>query len=260
MTRPQWRMAGASVRGSSHENAGLPCQDAHLWTITSAGLVVGAVADGAGCASYGDLGATVAVSASVEAVSQTFAEEHGRVPLGEISDEKWQQLLTETLEVARNAVQAEAKARSLDTRDLASTLILFVASSEFIAGVQIGDGAIVAVELGGRAFCVTQPLRGEYLNETVFLTSDSSLATAQPTVWRGELAHLGAISDGLQMVALNISTASPHTGFFMPLFGLLEKEEDEIRVHDMLVSFLTSPRLRERTDDDVTLLLATLIR
>ena len=45
-----WRVTGASVPGVSHLRSGLPCQDAHAWRQEAGGVLIAAVADGAGSA------------------------------------------------------------------------------------------------------------------------------------------------------------------------------------------------------------------
>ena len=63
MDRPTWRALGASVRGTSHEKTGQPCQDAHCLELLPDGSLVAAVADGAGSAALGEVGAGVVADA-----------------------------------------------------------------------------------------------------------------------------------------------------------------------------------------------------
>lgn len=256
MSRHQWRVTAASVRGAAHEKAGLPCQDAHRWVAASEKVLIAGVADGAGSAPLAGVGAEVAAKTAVETACRRFSVLSS---LGEMGNAEWARLLTETLADAKMALGSEAKARSLPSSDLATTLIVVVATPDLVAAVQIGDGAVISVDEGGGMLCVTRPPAGEYLNETVFLTSSEALDFASPVVWRGRLRHLAVISDGLQMAALRMPAAEPHPGFFKPLFGFLEEQSEPGAAQEAVVSFLASSRLRERTDDDVTLILATLI-
>lgn len=50
----RWRVAAASVRGTTHEKTGQPCQDAHCWEQLPESVLVAAVADGAGSAALGE--------------------------------------------------------------------------------------------------------------------------------------------------------------------------------------------------------------
>jgi hypothetical protein len=248
-----WRVAAASVRGTSHEKVGQLCQDAHHWQKLPEGVLVAAVADGAGSAPLGKVGAIVASQTAVETICAADAK------LQLIQDEQgWQQILTAALAAAKTAVEAEAAVCGRPSRDLASTLIIVVATPELIAAVQIGDGLAVAGDRAGNTISLTAPQRGEYLNETTFLVSPRALDAVQVTLWYGETFNIAVFSDGLQMLAVNMSDGSPYVPFFSPLFQFMADMEDENEAKEQLAAFLRSPRITERTDDDLTLLLATL--
>lgn len=55
---PNWRVAGASVRGTGHVTAGLPCQDAHDVRVSlspdGVPLLIAVVSDGAGSARHAE--------------------------------------------------------------------------------------------------------------------------------------------------------------------------------------------------------------
>lgn len=245
-----WRVVSASVTGTSHEKRSQPCQDAHRWKLLANDVLVAAVADGAGSATLAEVGAKMAVEAAVATVCQY----QWSLP----DEEKgWQQLLSEAVQTARAAVEAEATIRETNPRDLASTLILVVATPELVAVAQVGDGATVVADGEGNIAALTVPPCGEYINETIFLVSPDAIATAQWQVWRGKLAQLAMFSDGLQLLALKMPEATPHTPFFSPLFRFAAQIQDEAEAQQQLESFLRSPRVTERTDDDLTLLLAS---
>jgi hypothetical protein len=278
MSTVVWRVAAASVCGASHERTGQPCQDAQNSVVLPDGTLIAAVADGAGSARLAEVGAAVAVRAAIEFFSAGPAEWHGHparesenattermgetpMPLGATAaqpdDEQHKAWLTKAVAAARAAVVAEAAARGAEPRDLASTLIVLLARPGLVAAAQIGDGAVVVAE-GGEGLCaITKPSSGEFLNETTFLTSPNADEQLQLAFWRGAVAHLAAFTDGLQMLALQMPGGAPHAPFFAPLFRFLAGQSDEAQARDGLTGFLRSPRLRERADDDLTLLLAT---
>lgn len=257
VNRLRWRVAGVSVRGASHERLGLPCQDAHQWANLSEELLLAAVADGAGSASLAEIGATLAVAAAIRSARERFTENSAA---GALTHLNWEALLSHTLSAARTALEREAEVRGMPLRDFACTLTLVAAGRDFVAAMQVGDGAVVVAEPDGVLLSIIRPFQGDCLNETVFLTSPDSVETAQPTVWQGRPAHLAVLSDGLQMTALRMPGADPHPGFFAPLFQFLSREGDGTLAQEALASFLASPRVRGRTDDDLTLLLATLVK
>ena len=242
---------GASVRGTSHVRNETACQDAHRWTHLADGTLIAAVADGAGSARYGEIGATVASRTCVEAIVAARA-----IATAPWSDGVWRTTIIDSIKACTAAVQAEAHARRVTVRDLATTLLIVVATNDAVYAAQIGDGAVV-VDLGNELLAVTGPKGGEYLNETTFIVSPDAMEQVQFQAWHGEAAHIGMFSDGLQMLALNMPAATPYPPFFAPLFGFISRLGDnEMEAKAQLTQFLGSPRITERTDDDLTLLLA----
>jgi len=61
-----WRVLAASVRGKSHEKVGQLCQDAHHWEKLPEGVLVAAVADGAGSATLGKVGLSLPTQTAVK--------------------------------------------------------------------------------------------------------------------------------------------------------------------------------------------------
>jgi hypothetical protein len=248
-----WRTAGISVAGASHRRTGFPCQDAHLCQQLAGGVLVAAVADGAGSAPRADVGSACAVRAAVkEAVNQL-----GGLGVGlPREDEDWHLLLRHVLQAARKAVATEAAARGWSLSDLATTLLLALATPDLVAAGQVGDGAVVARLDDNRFQAVTRPPVQEYVNETTFLTSGDPLGPVQVSVLRARPSGLALFSDGLQMLALKMPEGTPHPPFFAPLLRLVADIKDRSTAEEQLQRFFQSPRITERADDDLTLLLA----
>lgn len=252
MSDNKWRVVATSVRGTSHEKTGQACQDATYFRLLPHGVLVAAVADGAGSAALSDVGASIAAGAAVEAIRHRLA-----TPKVLEHDVALEILLRQCLEVTQKAVEEEAEERGMKVRDLASTLILVVATPELVAATQVGDGVAVVGDAMGNVMALTTPQRGEYVNETIFLIAPDAVSQAQQTIWRGPVGHIAIISDGLQRLALKMPEGTPHGPFFSPLFQFVSNLADEVEGKEQLEAFLNSPRVRERTDDDLTLLLAT---
>ena len=179
-------------------------------------------------------------------------------PSSELEEIDWKERLTDTLSAAKMAIEVEAAVQEVEIRELATTLILTLATSDFVAVAQVGDGAAVVEDKQGKIEAITQPEQGEYLNETKFLIGFDAVETAQINVWQGEPAHLAVFSDGLQMLALKMPEGTPHKPFFSPLFQFISTVTDQTDAQEQLESFLRSPRVTQRTDDDLTLILASL--
>lgn len=226
------------------------CQDAHHWQLLPGNVLVAAAADGAGSASQGKVGAMVAVETAIESLS---LKDITRDSLAD--DETVRSLLTEALLAAKKAVEDEAAACQKQPQDLATTLIIAIASPEMVAAAQIGDGMAVAKDHLGNLLALTIPDNGEYINETTFLTSPGALETAQMRLWRETIVNIGLLTDGLQMLALNMVVSEPHKPFFFPLFDFVKNAEDQAEAKEQLVKFLGSERITQRTDDDLTLII-----
>lgn len=248
-----WRCVAASVRGTGHDRTGQPCQDAHEWRLIGAQLLTAAVADGAGSAALSEVGARIAASSAVDSICKALV---AQLP---DSDRDWEHALKAAAQAARSAVEAEAERREMGVRELASTLILAAATPTGVFVVQVGDGAAVVRDIGGSLISITTPQNGEYLNETIFLTSPSAMETAQVAIWRGEPTHFALFSDGLQTIALTSREDAPYAPFFEPLFRFASGVMDQCSAEAELADFLRSPRFEQRTDDDLTLVLATVV-
>src|SRR5262245_2681209 len=166
-----WRLLGASVQGTSHLKTGIPCQDAHRYLELSNGVVVVAVADGAGSAKYADRGSSLAVDSAVTWLGTAL--ETLNVP----SESDCIDLLRGMIEEVRSHLEIACRESSngngsATLSDFATTLLVCFVTNSVVAACQIGDGAIVGLTDHGDVQTLTQPNHGEYINETVFVTSD----------------------------------------------------------------------------------------
>ena len=248
----RWKVSSTSVCGSSHEKLGTPCQDASFWSVQENNIFFAAVADGAGSASRSDVGAQIASQTAVEALKAETNLENRLLK----NPRTFKTVLVKALKSALRAVKEEAKTQGIKPRELASTLIVVIATPKVVATAQIGDGAAVIQTQNNELIALTTPDNGEYVNQTTFLISPKAISTAQLHIWHGPPTHIALFSDGLQMLALQMPFGKPHAPFFSPLFAFISKAGATAQAQ--LTSFLQSPRVKERTDDDLTLLLAAL--
>lgn len=250
-----WRIIAASVCGSSHERDQQPGQDSFCWNILTENILVAAVADGASSAELGGIGATIAVQA-VTKILTAFKVVNSLASTLDNANE----LMTEVFQHARLKVEQEAVHLKVDLRQLATTLIVVIATQQEVIASQIGDGGAVARDTDGTLFSLTVPDNGEYANETTFLTAPYAMTKLQTKAWHGKIAQIALFSDGLQRLALTKPTYSPHVPFFNPMLRFAAEADNIESANTILEDFLRSPRVRNRTDDDATLLLASLNR
>lgn len=258
-----WWIVGASVAGTSHLKNGQGCDDASDYCQLPDGSLVIAVADGAGSSSRSAEGAAhtvrVALSTALTLLSQQPAL---------TSAEQWLEMLGAVVTSVRTSLEELAvgsvihpdsqliETQELTTsglRDLATTLLLTVVTSQWIAAAQIGDGAVVVQYADGTMHALTEPDHGEYINETSFITEDDYLNHLQYKALQIRVRSVALLTDGLQMLALDVVTNTPYEPFFVPLFRFAaEADAPQAKLKD----FLESERVCSRTDDDKTLVLA----
>jgi hypothetical protein len=171
-------------------------------------------------------------------------------------EDGWRGVFQSTFSLAREALDTEARRCQQAVQDFATTLILVIATSHLVAAAQIGDGAVVVADDMGNLFALTEPQHGEFANETRFLTSDNMLASMQVQVWQGYPRHLALFTDGLERLILSRPGNTPYRPFFHPLFRFTADLIVARAGQEHLARFLRSDRMRARSDDDLTLVLA----
>ena len=230
----RWRALGASVAGAGHRARGTGCEDAAAFDVGPPLLL--AVADGAGSARCAARGSSVAVAVALAALRAGATA-------------------GDALLCAREALEDVAVADGVDLGDLATTLLVVRVDGGLVETAQVGDGAVV-LRRGGDYEVPAPDAKGEYLTETCVLTSSAwraSMRTA--TVPADGVDGLAAMTDGLQLVAFEMATGTPHAPFFEPFLAFV-RDDGPV---DQLEAFLASDRVAARTDDDVTLVVASLV-
>jgi hypothetical protein len=247
-----WRLVYASAIGTSHTLTGTPCQDscwAHVDRLADDQLLLSVfVADGAGSAAKGGEGGELAIEAAASFIAQ-------RVDQGEFSLSDG--LATDLVIAVRSRLNAAAEAEGRKVRDFACTFLGVLSTATGSLVLQIGDGGVV-LDAGAGLEVAVVPMSGEYANMTHFVTDEDALTALVIKTYPTRIKRVAAFTDGIQRLALNLATNTPHEPFFAPFFNGMTRaiadQEDEL--HGLLVRFLNSGPVNERTDDDKTLALA----
>jgi hypothetical protein len=175
-----------------------------------------------------------------------------------VSDEAgWRAVMDEVLRASRAAVRKEAEARGVPVRELASTLLVVLLGPDVTVAVQVGDGAAVVRSGEGTLDMLARPQRGEYQNEVTFLTSSGAKASAQFAYRPGPVQAVACLTDGLELLAFEGPARAPFAPFFRPLFDFFTAQADAEAARTALEATLTDHRVRDRTEDDVTLVVTT---
>src|SRR5262249_11494427 len=103
------------------------------------------------------------------------------------------------------------------------------------------------------------PQSGEYANSTNFITANNFDQRLEFVSTHAGFSDVALLTDGLERLALHFDSQTPHAPFFDPFFRALRATEDYQVLNEALAKFLASDSVRERSDDDKTLILASRI-
>ena len=253
-----WKATYYYAKGTWHEKHNIPCQDyAHYYP--SDKVILGAVADGAGSAKYADIGAQLAVDNILEYLKQSQEKFSKKSEFNNSSfnEKEAKQLFYDGIQqTVIPALQKKAQEKQCSINEFACTLIAFIATPNCITAMQIGDGFLVLSLNNKKDYqLLLKPDKGEFVNETKFVTSKNVLSTLNFKFLSGTPKFICASTDGLEKVAIRLSDLTPHAPFFDPLKTYLEQTKNPESNKQYLEQFLNSDRLNSRTNDDKTLLL-----
>jgi serine/threonine protein phosphatase PrpC len=255
-----WKFIARSAVGVSHIEQQIPCQDYTNYSLLNKGdVAIGAVADGAGMARHSDVGAKIVVETVLSALQDkskflTLAE------LRQYNQHQTRKLFEAVFHKAVGALKQEAQNQGCAFYDLACTIVAFLATPEWLGAMQIGDGFLITRLQEKDYHLLFQPDKGEFINETTFITSKSALEEMQVEVLSGKQEFICASTDGLERVAIRMRDWTPFPPFFRPLEEFIKQTENPEAEDQYLLDFLNSERLNARTNDDKTLLLGQFIR
>ncbi len=180
-TPTEWRVIGETVPGASHIRSGTPNQDSIFYVRESSREtpIVLSVADGHGSAKCfrSDRGSHFAVKKSVQLISDFLDERRGLFDIAEIENckeyltkefiKRWREVVEEDIkkepftekefEVLTEKSGAEAKTLVEENLLLAygTTSLTVAIEDEFVVYMQLGDGDILNISVGGE---VVKPL------------------------------------------------------------------------------------------------------
>ncbi len=264
----EWRVAGRSVRGATHERNGLPNQDAIHWLPASGrgSSAVLAVADGHGSPRYSrsHIGAALAVERGAQLVNEFLSSQAGvdNLSLIKHAAEEWlpRALVRNWSEAVDQHLKTDPLSPPLPSNvqtgaesliPYGATLLVAAVTERFICYLQLGDGDILTVNDRGE---VSRPLvRDERLlgNET------TSLCAAD--AWRDFRVNFQPLTQSHPALVLLSTDGYPNSfrdesGFFKVGSDLLQmiQERGLARVEADLAGWLLDST-RAGSGDDVTL-------
>lgn len=255
---PSWLLTRASVRGYSHINSGAPNQDCvHSCTSSDGAMFSVVVSDGAGSAPRSHEGARLACEHLAPRILEIGLELQRR----SLHRSKLEARLREHLQQLRERIAGLGGALS----DFHCTLAMGVLGNAGGFVCQVGDSIALssrfrAVRDGLLDFFpesdtqVFMPDRGEYANETHFITEKDWTEHLRVHPLEPGLDSLLVMTDGAMDVAM--VRGRVFRGFLSNLVGQLltmPKAEERDR---LLGEWLDDPRTRKATGDDKTMFIA----
>lgn len=248
----QWRIAQARSCGTSHLAESKPCQDFCLVDFVFAGeepnCLLIAVADGAGSAAMSEIGSHVACSAGIRHLKSCSDQLHDLTNA--------EKIIRASFFEARRDVEEEATRQKVESREMATTLLLAVVTPDFAVFGQVGDGVVIYGEPG--ELHAAHWAEQEALNLTNFITGEPLDETLVVRLIREPIHRIMCSTDGLTQILLDYRAKVPHTPIAERLFSTCSSATDPLSLSEDLQKFLDSDVVNERTDDDKTLVIAIL--
>jgi hypothetical protein len=228
-------------------------QDAHVCAVVPGKkeIFVSVISDGAGSADFGGQAASLAC----RTISQSVVR-HVRL----VSSLPSNYQIEDWVDAARDQIIATALRRSVSPRDFASTLILSISDGEETIIAHVGDGCTVLRDkVSAEWLAPSWPAHGEYASTTHFIT-DEPTVQLRITRYSAPIDALVSFTDGLERLALDFVGCKPFTPFFItltrPIFQLPQPGRSQ-EISKQLALYLDSEAINNRTDDDKTLVIAT---
>lgn len=256
----RWVTVGASVPGSRHRLLEEDKQDAMRVNLADDHLAI-AAADGAGSAPRSAQGADVAASQFSSAMRRW---KDTRPMTEKVSHQQVSQAVADAFANAAEQVKRTAQSQRRELRDYHTTLVALACAGDHGAVRHTGDGGVITLDRLGRLHLVSPPQRGQYVNETRFITMPGAPAQGQPAEL--EVANLAALvifTDGMETLLLD-REQRPSCRSAGSLIRWAQRwvteERDPQQAADGLREYLLSDEIARKTDDDLTVCIAIPLR
>lgn len=236
-----WKIVQCAVQGRGHIKEYIPCQD-KTYYYTKDDVTVMALADGAGSAKLSHFGAehiTQFICADlVENFDLYFSNDNGVAVKKELDNK------------IKHQIAELAKELKCGSRDLASTLLTVAVKDNQYILLHIGDG-VIGYSKSNELKIASQPENGEFINTTIFTTSEDTLQTMQ--LMKGKLGQINGfilMSDGTETSLYNKreNRLADALGKIMKMMSFIPANKIETQLTDSFYSVI-----RNATTDDCSI-------
>lgn len=232
-----------AVQGLGHIKADIPCQD-KTYALEAKGVASIALCDGAGSARLSHFGAAAVSEGLCQLMSESFDEFY--------SDEDGVRVKAKLQEHALKALNAQAKAHKCELKDLSCTLLLVAVKADAFMLAHVGDGVIGYMK-NSELKTASEPMNGEFANETVFINSKMALKTMELKKGKlGDIEGFVLMSDGSETSLYNSAqqTLAPAVKRFMRNASYMHKGFYESRLTQSFKELI-----RTKTSDDCSMVI-----
>ncbi|MGC2236546.1 MAG: PP2C family serine/threonine-protein phosphatase [Pyrinomonadaceae bacterium] len=247
-----WEYANVSVKGTSHEATGIPCQDSNDCLNIENDICqtfIAVVSDGAGSATKAEFGSKFICEKFITDIKKGL---ENKLSVKDFTHDFFRNWIANF----RQELQIQAETEGLQLRNFACTFLGAIIGETSACFVQIGDGAIVMKgEEGGYNF-IFLPQQGQFVNQTFFVTHEKAIDHLEFDYLDKTVNEIALFSDGIQNLVLDFQTLAVNEDFFSDWFQWLREIQDRDKANQLLNAYLNSSKINERTDDDKTLILA----
>ncbi len=210
-----------------------------------------AVADGAGTAKFSAKGARLAVH---------ILRQEVQLCLEKCKTNLTAEMLKSAVLKTSTHIEDHASRSGHNRRDYASTLICTILLPNHAWHLQVGDGAAV-FRYGQQRYVDYWPAKGEYGNETFFITDENILGQ----LYINEIQmpeEVTLFTDGLESIALNLKNKEVHQPFYESFYRVLRQREAGFQkdLAEGLASWMQTDLVTSRSDDDKSLVLISKVR
>ena len=252
-----WKYALASVIGTSHLDSNTTKQDYCLVTkkvINNINYFFSAVADGAGSAKFSDKSSSY--------ICRLFTRKAEKwLSYNDIYSLNREVILSWFLHFQK-VINRAVRIYNIDSiKEFATTLLFALLSEKGNIFVQIGDGVIARGDIEDLN-CDVEPQNGEYINTTYFATEKNISERFMFEFNSDNIKRLVMYTDGIEIISYNFTLKKPHINFFNPIFAQLEEFDNsglDKNTSEFIFGFLDCERVKQKTDDDKTLVIVSSI-
>jgi len=241
--RPSHRIIAVSVTGNYHRQKGLMCQDFYAYKRLGR-KIVAVIADGAGSAKYGRLGAKY--------ICETLCRLLSTSSEGSIREH-----IIDAIQITREMLTCHRLNRAKDESgliDFSATVVGVVYDGKKGLFFHIGDGAAIALKNDkSQQYVISEPENGIFSSETFFFTMEDWKDSLRFTPFT-KADSLFLMTDGVTGFALKKDMHTIKDGFVLPIHAFLKSEKNTKRASAALTNTLATPTASRLSGDDKTLM------